>query len=78
MLLDMNKPNPVPFSDFVANLVNSLGIISEAIPRPESFILTITSSWLTSFFFSSKTTAIDPPSSSGINLTALFSKLEIT
>lgn len=27
-LLEINKPNPVPFSDFVANFENSLGKIS--------------------------------------------------
>jgi hypothetical protein len=39
----MNNPNPVPpVSDLVANFVKSLGRISESIPVPVSFILTIT------------------------------------
>jgi hypothetical protein len=38
ILFDMNKPNPAPFSDFVVNFVNDVGIISEAIPIPVSFI----------------------------------------
>jgi hypothetical protein len=41
MLLDINSPNPVPLSDFVANFENNLGNISESIPEPVSFTLTI-------------------------------------
>jgi hypothetical protein len=73
ILFDMNNPNPVPFSDFVANFVNNLGIISEAIPIPVSFILTITL-WSSSLF-SSKLSDIVP---SLVNLTALFNKFQIT
>jgi hypothetical protein len=32
--LQMYNPRPVPFSDFVANLVNSLGTISKSMPFP--------------------------------------------
>jgi hypothetical protein len=42
MLFDMNRPSPVPVLDLVvvvANLVNSLGNISESMPGPVSFIL---------------------------------------
>ena len=39
----MNNPSPVPpASDFVANLVNNRGNISESIPLPLSLIRTIT------------------------------------
>jgi hypothetical protein len=31
MLFDMNSPRPVPFSDLVANFVNSLGMMSGSI-----------------------------------------------
>ena len=72
-----NNPSPVPFSDFVANFVNNLGIISGDIPIPVSFILTMISLGLF-LFFSSKIIDIVPPSSSEVNLTALFNKLEIT
>jgi hypothetical protein len=41
ILLDMNNPNPVPDSDFVANFVNSLGIISGSIPLPLSLTLIV-------------------------------------
>jgi hypothetical protein len=41
MLFEINNPNPVPLSDFVANFVNNLGNISESIPEPVSFTLTI-------------------------------------
>jgi hypothetical protein len=46
MLLQINKPSPipVPLSDFVANFENNLGKISESIPLPVSFILTMTTS----------------------------------
>jgi hypothetical protein len=67
----MNKPNPVPLSDFVANFVNNLGNISESIPVPVSFILTVTSPILYS-----KITYI--VSSSFVNFEALFNKLEMT
>jgi hypothetical protein len=40
--LEINNPNPVPLSDFVANFVNSLGKISGSMPAPLSFTLTIT------------------------------------
>ena len=42
MALEINKPKPVPVTDFVANFVNNLGNISGSIPVPVSFILTIT------------------------------------
>ena len=42
ILLDIYRPNPVPTIDFVANFVNSLGIISGSIPWPVSVTLTIT------------------------------------
>ena len=32
MLFEINKPNPVPLSDFVANFVNRLDSISGSIP----------------------------------------------
>ena len=44
ILLEINRPSPVPVADFVANLLNSLGIISASIPEPVSVTLTIT--WL--------------------------------
>src|ERR671913_39952 len=34
ILLEMNRPKPVPFSDLVANFVNNLGIIDGSIPGP--------------------------------------------
>jgi hypothetical protein len=36
----MNKPKPVPVTDFVANFVNNLGNISGSIPIPVSSTLT--------------------------------------
>ncbi len=36
ILFDMNKPKPVPVTDFVANFANNLGIISGSIPVPVS------------------------------------------
>jgi hypothetical protein len=42
ILLEMNRPKPVPFSDLLANFVNNLGIIDGSIPGPSSFMLTIT------------------------------------
>jgi hypothetical protein len=41
ILFEINNPNPVPSKDFVANFENSLGKISESMPVPLSFILTI-------------------------------------
>jgi hypothetical protein len=41
MLLEINKPNPVPDIEFVANFVNSRGKISGAIPVPVSLIFII-------------------------------------
>jgi len=41
MLFEINNPNPVPSKDFVANFENSLGKISQSMPVPLSFILTI-------------------------------------
>src|SRR5712692_5917700 len=38
----MNKPNPVPLSDFVTNFENKRGNISGSIPGPVSFTLTRT------------------------------------
>lgn len=72
MFLEMYNPNPVPLSDFVANLVNSLGSISESIPLPVSFIFIIIS-WLFSLFIA--IIFIEPCL---VNLIALSSKLEIT
>ena len=69
ILFETNSPRPVPSNDFVANLVNSLGNISESIPVPVSFILNVT---LPSFL--SKTMDIVP---SLVNFTALLSRLEI-
>ena len=43
MLFDMKRPSPSPVVDFVANLVNSIGNISESMPGPVSDILTTTS-----------------------------------
>ena len=40
IFLEINNPKPVPVSDFVTNLVNSLGMISGSIPCPVSLILT--------------------------------------
>ena len=42
MLLEINKPSPVPSKDLEANLVNNLGKISGFIPWPESVTLTTT------------------------------------
>jgi hypothetical protein len=42
-VLDMNNPSSVPVSDFVANFVNSLGIISGSIPFPVSLTLALSS-----------------------------------
>jgi hypothetical protein len=41
MLFEIYNPNPVPVSDFVANFVNNLGIISGSIPVPVSLTLTV-------------------------------------
>ena len=38
ILFEINNPNPVPWNDFEANLVNSLGIMSRSIPFPVSFM----------------------------------------
>jgi hypothetical protein len=38
----MNKPKPVPVSDFVANLVNNLESISGSMPVPVSLTLITT------------------------------------
>jgi hypothetical protein len=43
---DMKRPSPVPMVDIVANLVNSIGNISESMPEPVSDILTTISSLL--------------------------------
>jgi hypothetical protein len=43
MFLEIYKPKPVPFSDFVVNFENNLGSISESIPTPVSFTVIITS-----------------------------------
>ena len=44
ILLEINSPKPVPptIEDLVANFVKSFGNISESIPVPVSFMLTIT------------------------------------
>src|SRR5688572_27063529 len=36
MFFDMKSPNPIPLSDFDANFLNNLGIISGSIPFPVS------------------------------------------
>src|SRR6188472_1048841 len=81
ILLQINKPSPipVPLLAFVANFENNLGIISESIPLPVSFILTIATSCLC--LFSSTTVAVlviilmvPFP----VNLIALLSKFEMT
>jgi hypothetical protein len=41
MYLEIYNPNPVPLSDFVANLENIFGKISRSIPIPVSLILMI-------------------------------------
>ena len=49
MFFEMNKPSPVPpVSDVTANFENSFGNRSRSIPIPVSFILTMTSSLLSS------------------------------
>jgi hypothetical protein len=48
MLLEINNPKHVPRGEFVVNFENSLGIISESIPEPISFILII--AWLSLFY----------------------------
>jgi hypothetical protein len=68
----MNNPSPVPSKDFVANFENNLGKISESMPVPLSFILTVV--WL-SFF--SEIIDIFPPSPL-VNLIALLRRLKIT
>jgi hypothetical protein len=73
MFFEINKPNPVPLSDFVANFVNNLGNISESIPDPVSLMLTRTS-LLLSFF----STTMDIVPSSFVNFIALSNRLEIT
>jgi hypothetical protein len=40
MLFEINKPSPIPLSDFVANLENNFGYISGCIPVPVSFTVT--------------------------------------
>jgi hypothetical protein len=42
ILLEMNRPKPVPFCDLLVNFVNNLGVIDGSIPGPSSFTLTIT------------------------------------
>ena len=42
ILREMNRPSPVPFSDFDTNLEKSLGRISESMPRPGSRTETVT------------------------------------
>ena len=42
IFLTIKRPRPVPWSDLVANFVNSLGKISLSMPIPLSFIITIT------------------------------------
>jgi hypothetical protein len=41
MLLQIYGPRPVPWKDFDANFVNSLGNISESIPLPLSLTVII-------------------------------------
>src|SRR4051794_9721282 len=41
ILFEIYSPKPNPDSDLVANLVNSLGIISGSMPVPVSFMQTI-------------------------------------
>ena len=66
MLFYMKRPSPVPVVDFVANFVNSLGNISESMPRPVSLILT-----RTSMLFVTAATLTVP---SFVNLMALLRK----
>jgi hypothetical protein len=70
MPLHMNKPKPVPFSDFVVNFVNSLGNMPASIPLPVSFMLIMTCCvlLLNSSSFFSKMIAIVPPLSSVNNV----------
>jgi hypothetical protein len=36
MIFDIKRPSPVPVVDFVTDLVNKLGNISESMPEPVS------------------------------------------
>src|SRR5207245_9609945 len=75
IFFEMNNPRPVPISDSVANIVNSLGKISGPIPIPVSFTLRITSLiWFLPLFFISEIDTIP----SLVNLIALVSKLYMT
>lgn len=70
ILLEINKPNPVPEKDLVANFENNLGNTSGFIPVPGPFILT--TAW-PSFF--SEVRDIFPHL---VNLRELLIRLEIT
>ena len=79
MPLHVNKPKPVPFSDFVANFVNSLGNMSGSIPLPVSFMLIMTCCALllnSSSFFSKMIVIV--PLLSRVNLPALSKRLDTT
>ena len=80
ILLEINNPKPVPpaIEDVVANFVKSFGNISESIPVPVSFMLTITLLHyllLLLIFFVPTITVMLP---SSVNLIALFKRLEMT
>ena len=73
MFFDMKRPSPVPVLDLVvvvANLVNSLGNISESMPEPVSFMLTTIS-----LLFGTTAVVMVP---SFVNLIALLRRFEIT
>ena len=72
MFFDMYSPSPVPVLDFVANFVKSLGIISECIPSPLSFTVTISSLLLS---FTSAITVMVPTL---VNFIALVRRFAIT
>ena len=76
ILLEIYNPKPVPEFDLVANLVNSLGIISGCIPSPVS-LTAIMTSWFSSllFLFSVVTDMIPPLCD--VNFMALFMRLDM-
>ncbi len=76
ILLEINNPKPVPpaVGDLVANFVKSFGNISESIPVPVSFMLTITLLLLLIFFVPTITVMLP----SFVKLIALFKRLEMT
>ena len=76
ILLEMNKPSPVPSNDLDTNLVNNLGKISGSIPWPESVILTTTYSISFALSFSTYDSIVIVPFS--VNLSELLNRLNIT